>query len=279
VANGQFGAINLSWYGPTATTGSLYAIQFTAGAGGLPVASGYKGYGVRSGIAVNDGSTLTNQFDTLQSVTTNQFTGTVTVPSGYTLGFKAVYARVSQSAVIDLFAEINANASMSYYAPGIPGATLMLEAYATKAGGGTAVFWKTGLATAATGVSITLVAPPEVSLPVNAATGVDTTVTFSWTAMTGGVHLVVFEGAGSTPTYFVLTSGTSATIPNMKPFGLGLPASTSYSWFVYGFGPFGSVDAAAGSAGFVTGLLGVPVAATGDVYNGESATRTFTTAP
>jgi hypothetical protein len=278
-ASGTFGPFSLSWFGPTATTGSLYALQFTSDAGGLPVAAGYKGYGVRSGIAVNDGSSLTNQFDTLQTVSTNQFTGTVTVPSGYTLGAKVVYTRVSQSAVIGMFAESNANANLSYYTPGISGATLLLEAIATKAGGGTEVFWKTGLATAATGVSITLVAPPEVSLPVNAATGVDTTVTFSWTAMTGGVHLVVFQGAGSTPTYYVLTSGTSATIPNMKPFGLGLPASTSYSWFVFGFGPFGSVDAAAGSAGFITALAGVPVAATGDVYYGQTATRTFTTAP
>ena len=97
--------------------------------------------------------------------------------------------------------------------------------------------------------------------------------------MTGGVHLVVFQGGAGAPSYYVLTSGTSATIPNMKPFGLGLPVSTSYSWFVFGFGPFATVDAAAGSAGFITALLGVPVAATGDVYYGQSASRTFTTAP
>jgi hypothetical protein len=127
-------------------------------------------------------------------------------------------------------------------------------------------------------VPVNIVTPPEVSLPVNAATGVDTTVTFSWTAMAGGVHLVVFTGTGSTPTYYVLTAGTSATIPNMKPFGLGLPAATAYKWQIYGFGPFGSVDAAAGSAGFIT-AISVPLAATGDVFVGLSAQRTFTTAP
>jgi hypothetical protein len=277
-ANGTFGAINLSWFGPTATTGSLYALQFTADAGGLPVASGYKGYGVRSGIAVNDGSTLTNQFDTLQTVTTSQFTGTVTVPSGYTLAAKLVYARVSQSAVISLFSDNTANAALSYYTPGIPGATLVLGAEALKAGGGTAITWKNALAIGATGVSVNIVTPPELSLPVNAATGVDTTVTFTWTAMTGGVHLVVFTAGAGSPKYYVLTAGTSATIPNMKPFGLGLPAVTAYSWQVYGFGPFGSVDAAAGSTGFITGIS-VPLAATGDVFVGLSAPRTFTTAP
>ena len=276
-ANGTFGAINLSWYGPTATTGSLYAIQFTAGAGGLPVASGYKGYGVRSGIAVNDGSTLTNQFDTLQSVTTSQFTGTVTVPSGYTLAGKAVYANVAPSAVIFLFSESNAITNLSYYTPGIPGATLLLGAEATKTGGGTAITWRNGLAIGATGVSVSIVTPPELSLPVNAATGVDTTVTFTWTAMTGGAHLVLFLGAGSNPAYYVVTTGTSTTIPNMKPFGLGLPSASAYTWQIYGFGPFSSVDAAAGSAGFITGVS-VPLAS-GDAFFGISASRTFTTAP
>ena len=276
-ANGQFGAMSLSWYGPTATTGSLYAIQFTAGAGGLPVASGYKGYGVRNGIAVNDGSTMTNQFDTLQSVTTSQFTGTVTVPSGYTLAGKAVYANVAPSAVIFLFSESNAITNLSYYTPGIPGATLLLGAEATKTGGGTAITWRNGLAIGATGVSVSIVTPPELSLPVNAATGVDTTVTFTWTAMTGGVHLVLFTAAGSNPAYYVVTTGTSATIPNMKPFGLGLPGTTAYQWQVYGFGPFSSVDAAAVSAGFITGIS--PPLASGDAFVGISASRTFTTAP
>ena len=276
-ANGTFGAINLTWYGPTATTGSLYAIQFTAGAGGLPVASGYKGYGVRSGIAVNDGSTLTNQFDTLQSVTTNQFTGTVTVPSGYVIGAKAVYANVASSAIINLFTDYNATTNLSYYTPGIPGATLLLGASATKTGGGQGVTWRNGLAFGATGVSVSIVTPPEVSLPVNAATGVDTTVTFTWTAMAGGVHLVSFTAAGSNPAYYVVTTGTSTTIPNMKPFGLGLPSATAYTWQIYGFGPFGSVDAAAGSAGFITGAT-APLTS-GDAFFGISASRTFTTAP
>jgi hypothetical protein len=64
----------------------------------------------------------------------------------------------------------------------------------------------------------------------------------------------------------------------MKPFGLGLPAVTVYTWAVDGFGPCGSVDAAAGPAGFITGLS-IPLAASGDAFVGISASRTFTTAP
>jgi hypothetical protein len=39
--SGTFGPFTLNWFGPTATTGTLYALQFTADAGGLPVASGF----------------------------------------------------------------------------------------------------------------------------------------------------------------------------------------------------------------------------------------------
>ena len=277
--SGTFGPFTLNWFGPTATTGTLYALQFTADAGGLPVASGFKGYGARAGIAVNDGATLTNQFDTLQSVATNQFTGTVTSPSGYTLGGKVVYARVSPVALIPFVSDNTANASVSYYTPGITGASLVLGAQVSKTAGGTAILWKNGLATAATGVSIAVPAPPELSLPVDAATGIDTSVTFSWTQMTGAVHLIIFTASGTGPAYYVLTSGTSATIPNLKPFGLGLPTAAAYKWQVYGFGPFASVDAAAGSTSFLSALLGPPASSAGDAIVGVSTQRTITTAP
>jgi hypothetical protein len=274
--NGLFGPLNLTWYGPTVTTGNLYALQFTADASGFPVASGYKGYGTRTGIAVNDGSTLINQFDTLQTVGTAQFTGTITVPSAYVLAQKSLSVRVSQTTLISLLIDNTLNAAPSYYTPGIAGASLVLSLLATNAGA-QALYFKTGIATGATGAAITMVAAPGLSLPVNAATAVDTTVTFSWTAMTGGVHLVRFTSAGN-PTYYVLTSGTSATIPNLKGAGLGLPSSAAYQWSVIGVGPFAGADDAAGSTGFL-GTISNQALLTSDAFLGVSSARTFTTAP
>jgi hypothetical protein len=271
--------MSLTWSGPAVTTGALYALQFTVDGGGFPVASGYRGFGIRSGIAVVDGTTLNNQFDTLHSVSTNQFTGTVTVPSGYTLLATVAYVRVSPTSLIQLIADTSPGTTVSYYTPGIPGASLLLGAQIVRAGGGTGIIWKNGIATASTGIPIEPGVPPEVSLPVNGATGIDTTVPFSWTPMTGGVHLVKFQGSAGNPAYYILTAGTSVTIPNMSPFGLGLPPAALYRWSVLAFGPFYGVDAAAGLAGFVAGLTGPPVASTGDVFVGQSATRSFTTAP
>jgi hypothetical protein len=278
-AGGAFGPITLAWFGPTVTTGTLYALQVTLDGGGIPIASGYRGYGVRSGIAVNDGSTLNNQFDTLKALSTNQFTGAVSVPAGYTLAAKVLFARLTQTAIISLLADVSPNPALSYYTPGIPGATLLLGTEIIKAGGGKEIQWENGMGTGATNVSVAMVGPPELSLPVAAATGVDTTVTFSWMPMTGGVHLVLFGGGVGTPTYYVLTAGTTATIPNMKPFGLGLPSSAPYTWSVIGLGPFASVDAACGSASFIAWLRTPPVLASGEVLVGQSADRPFTTAP
>ena len=198
------------------------------------MASGYKGYGVRTGIAVNDGSTLNNQFDTLQSVATTQFTSTLTVPAGYTVSNKTLFLKPSQFALINLLSDATPSAALSYYTPAVSGATLLLQVTAIKGPGNGTAYYKTGVGTGATGVIVTLPAAPDLSLPVDAATGVDTTVTFSWTQMTGAVHLLIFNSPGN-PSYIVITSGTSATIPNLKGLGLGLPSSQTYSWQVYGF--------------------------------------------
>lgn len=275
--SGAFASLGLTWYGPTVTTGNLYALQFTADVNGFPVANGFKGYGTRVGIAVNDGSTLNNQFDTLQAVGTTQFTGTVTVPSGYTLSQKSLSVRVSPTTLISLLTDNTPNAAVSFYTPGIAGASLIVSSLATKAGA-EALYFKTGIATGATGVTLAMVAAPELSLPINGATAVDTTITFTWTAMTGGIHLVAFTGGAGNPTYYIVTSGTSASIPNLKPLGLGLPSSASYQWSIDAFGPFAGADDAAGATGFL-GALTNQALLTSDAFLGISTARSFTTSP
>ena len=76
----------------------------------------------------------------------------------------------------------------------------------------------------------------------------------------------------------MVTTGTSATIPNLKGLGLGLPSAGSYQWSVEAFGPFATTDAAAGSAGFF-GAFPNQALLTSDVFIGISTARTFTTAP
>ncbi len=112
-------------------------------------------------------------------------------------------------------------------------------------------------------------AAPVLQLPPQAATGIDTAVNFSWTPFPGGVHMldvVPQAGAGSAPEYRIVGAATTAKIPDLSSVGLGLPGATQYSWFLLGFGPFGSIDEAAGPKG-----LEAP-----DIV-AQSSSRAFTT--
>lgn len=273
--NGTTGtyAVGATWYGSTTTTGTVYALQWNYDGSGIP--SSYQGFGMRSGITLLDATTNPNGNDTMSAVSSATLSGTVTVASGYTLAQKSLSVVFANKGSISLLSDNSAAAVFSYTAPSITGASMYLTAVSTKSTG-TSVAFKLGLAPNATGVALSVPAAPELSLPVNATTGVTKSNLFSWTPVPNAVHLVLFNGPGGQPSYLVLTAAAADSIPDMSAAGLGLPASTSYTWYVYSFGPLGSTDAAAGSSGFLGALVGLPL---GDGFYGFSANRTFTTAP
>ncbi len=134
-----------------------------------------------------------------------------------------------------------------------------------------------GLAANANAVTLALPACPEFTLPVSGATGVTTLTTFSWTSMANGVYVVQFNGPLGKPKYQIVTSATTATIPNRASRGLGLPSSASYAWTISSFAPVGSVDAAASAAGLVW-ASGKTVMVEGYICDTGSS-RTFVTDP
>jgi hypothetical protein len=75
------------------------------------------------------------------------------------------------------------------------------------------------------------------------ATGVDTSTDFVWTPVAGGIHLLLFVGSSSDPTYFIVTAGSRARIPDLAAQGLGLPSGRQYQWGLIGLGPFAGIDA------------------------------------
>jgi hypothetical protein len=273
-ATGLYTLSNAEWYGPSTTTGTLHALQYDYNTStGLPTT--YVGYGVRSGISLLDATSNPNGNDTMSVVGTTSMTGSVTAPAGYVISGKTVGMVLGNTAGLNLLSDNNPAASFTYAMPNITGATFRIGVIAAKASTGTTLVWKANVAGNATGVTVTVPGAPELSLPINAATNVSTSTPFSWSQYTGGVHLLIFNG-GSKPSYYIVTSATSDSIPNLSSAGLGLPTSSAYSWNVYGFGPFADVDAAAGADGF----LGVLTGAVGsDASYGVAATRSFTTAP
>ncbi len=153
---------------------------------------------------------------------------------------------------------------------------MTLTATAAKAAS-VSIYYKVGMAPGASGVAITLPVGPELSLPIDATTGVTKSSLFSWSPVPNSVHALVFQPPLGKPRYIVLTTAAADSIPDLSTAGLGLPAGTNYSWSVFSFGPFASVDAAAGASGFLVGVVGsMP---TSDAFTGRSGSRGFTTAP
>jgi len=273
-ANSTSGAYSFTtgWGGPTTTTGTVHALQWQESAG-LPVT--YKGYGTKESVALADGGTFLAQNVTMSPIPTVSMSGNVTVPTGYTLSSKSVAVLLGLAGSITVLSDFTSSLSFTYQTPNIPGKLLQLQVRAASSLG-TSLAWKVGLAPDASSVSIALPASPSQSLPVDGATNVDTTTTFSWTPLPGGVHMVYFNTGGTDPDYYVLTAGTSASIPNLNAIGLALPSSKAYTWNLLGFAPFATLDDAAGPGGFIP-PQGVNQTADGAITT--SSARNFTTKP
>lgn len=263
-----------SWNGPATTTGTLHALQWQRDAASLPTQ--YKGYGNKQNVALSNGGVFANQNIAMTPVVNASLSGNVTVASGQTLVSKEVLVVFDANTRISLLRELTAPAGFTYTVPSIAGATLMLRAAVEKAGANEVVAIKIGLAANATNVNLTMPAGPELTLPVNAATNINNTTSFSWSSFSGGVHAASFDGPAGQPDYVVFSAGTDTTIPNLSALGMGLPPATSYQWQVYGFAPFANIDAVAGPTGYVNVFEGTSAT---DSSVGITAIRTFTTAP
>jgi hypothetical protein len=211
-------------------------------------------------------------------ISTAQVSGTVTAASGYTIATKLLVLSLGTTGGMPLLSDPSTASPFTYNTPSISGATLGLTAIAGKSLVATSYAFKTGIATNATNVGLTIPAAPELSLPVNAATGIKTSSPFSWNAFSGGIHaLVISPVVTSNPSYVVITAAASDSIPNLSAAGLGLPTNADYTWNVFGFAPFANTDAAAGPGGFIP--QGFPLAPIGDGSVGLTVQRTFKTSP
>jgi hypothetical protein len=281
--NATSGAYSMTgyWTGASTTVGTMYALQQQNDAStGLPVA--YKGFGTKTSVSLTDAGTFANQNIALSTVTTATLSGTVSAQSGYTLssrGLGIVFGTGGFYVATDNSVPATpASTSFTFLTPVISGATFRLYCNASKTGS-FVIASKTGLAGNASGISVTLPAAPEYSLPVASATGVTTTTDFSWTSMPNAVYILEFRGPTGQPTYDVVTSSTTVKIPDLSSLGLGLPKATAYSWVINAIAPTANMDASASSLGVLGPYSGKTVSDFFLAITGSSSPRTFTTAP
>ena len=254
--------LELSWPPDVpAITGNVHALQWALDSHGMPAS--YKGYAVSTGVIVASGGS-TNQNLVMSAPSTTTVGGSVILPSGIPAASKAgilVFDDLAEITVADDGVPVLPN-SFSYLFPNISGATAAIAAGgATEAGGspeatGLVSAEISGIALGTTNVALTLPTPISGILPADVATSVGTATDFSWTAVTGGNAVYLFEvtGAPTQVSYFVFTTATTARIPDLTAQGLGLPSGASYQWTVFAVGPHSSLDSAAGAkAYFPTG--------------------------
>ncbi|GIW35405.1 carboxypeptidase regulatory-like domain-containing protein [Meiothermus sp.] len=186
-ATGAYDMGTVEWFGPTTTTGNIHALQWQFDGTGLP--TDYKGYGERLNVALSDGGSFASQNVTMSGVSEATISGSVTLPAGYNLALKYMAVGFADRSLIEVLDDFGSSTNFTYTTPNITGATILMRITAQNAAGTSVITTRPGLAVNATGVSISLPAGSDLSLPPNAATNVNNSTTFSYTPFSGGYTL------------------------------------------------------------------------------------------
>jgi hypothetical protein len=246
-------SVDVTWRGTAqSTTLTVNALRWTKSAGNLPTA--YLGWAELPNIPISNGSPKPNVNLALTQLSgAKAISGHVTVQPGYSVAQNTItikFGSGGKMTVANDFAPPAAGVPFSYITPPVPGATAELTVEAQNAAASaTATATRTGLQLDATSIAVGVEAAPKPTLPVNNATGVTYATPFDWTSFVGGVNMLDVEPNGAGPEFHIVTSRATTNVPDLSLEGMGLPAATNYRWFLNGFGPFASVDEAAGPAG------------------------------
>jgi hypothetical protein len=234
------------WSGPTTTTGTLHALQWMEGNDGQPAT--YTGYASQAGVEVPNFGMAWAPTLALAPVGTSTLTGSITAFQGAVLRSKVVEVHFKTGGLLPIVTDLTTPLTFSYATPSLASSVAAIDVTAAATLGSTqdtSFVYGRGLSPDGS-AQFTLRGPPLASAPANGATGVGLTTDFSWSAFSGvggGVHVLVTQGVGNAPWYYVVTSGTTARIPDLSAHGMPLPPSTDYGWQVRAYAPFTSVDA------------------------------------
>ena len=130
-----------------------------------------------------------------------------------------------------------------FVVPDLDEASFNLRVLAARAEGGGSFAQSHGIAAGAADVEIDLQTPPEPVSPEMGAMDVDGSTSFEWSpASDSGVHglwvypIPVAHTPGVTgirpPRFEIYVQGSSARLPDLAPYGWGLPPGVSYRWSV-----------------------------------------------
>jgi hypothetical protein len=232
------------WSGPTVTTGSVHALQWEE-ENGLPTTYAY---GSQPDVEVpNWGAGMVPPF-AMAPIGTSTLTGSIAAFEGAVLLSKVVEVHFKPAGLLPVVIDTTAPLTFSYAMPSLAPSVAAIDVTAAAAlgsGDDLSYGYVRGLIPDGD-AHLTLLAPPLASTPASGATGVGPTTDFTWSAFTGGVHVLVAKADGGLPWYYVVTSSTTARLPDLAAYGMPLPASADYSWEIRAYAPFTTVDAFGG---------------------------------
>jgi len=239
-ASGNYSISGFRWGGDTSFTGRVYALQVETNSALLPAR--YLGFASTTA-SIASGGTFSGMNLGLAPVTSSSVSGVVHAPSGYTPAGRKLWILFGESGIE--FKDASTSDGFSYVTPNAPQGFAAVVAFAGKPSAA-AVHYEPFNGFSASGAALNLVAAPEAVLPTDGATAVDGQTQFSWTPFAGGVHAVAFMPVNGTgPVIQIITTATSAHLPDLSAYGMTLPSGTKYEWHAEGLGPAASMDAAA----------------------------------
>ncbi len=221
----------IAWSGDTPFTGEIHGFRYNLDPT-TKLPTSFTGYGHTSfNVPENATDTITVG---LTTTTVGRVTGTID-PNGSTPQTLSYALRTSGTSSLFLTQPYT---SGTFDLPLLNVAGLRLAVAATGKGpnGGIASAWKTNLAIGASGVALKIPVELDAIAPADAATDVGADASFSWSPAAAGFstyEVAIACGASiAVPEYllFVLTKGTSATIPDQSKLGNAYPPAKSCIW-------------------------------------------------
>lgn len=236
----------VSWSGPTGTTGSVHGLQWTVDGNGT--VTGYRSHGVKTGVSLTSGGTVTNADLLLTVPLTATVSATITAPAGHTIADRSVYLTFADGAYFPVSSDSLGSSAFAVPVPsGIEASVIVGASASADSGNAVTSAQLSGVAPGTSGAALTLPSPALATAPADGATGVDTTTDLVWSAVPGGVHILLLSGAGNDPAYIIVSGGTRTRIPDLSAQGLGLPSGRPYDWGLIAIGPYASIDTFAAS--------------------------------
>ncbi len=183
-------AFTVRWHGSYDTNaGQLYLLRWTTDATGLPTS--YDGYASKPLTISAGGDFSGNDFAAaeLTDPPEQSISGAITAPANYMLNVRQFYIGFGRGALY--WEEKNAPSNaFTYTVPAESGLAFTVAAQAVDGSSRLSSFFKGGISGNTSNVSVPLAAAPQLASPANGASGVDTTIPFSWTQGQGtGVNV------------------------------------------------------------------------------------------